>query len=395
MALRSCISTVLNHHQGFAVRLHSSSSRLAPCSATSVYSRTYATASATLTSKTPVTAKGTKHDAHLINKPSKKKTAATVPPKKATSPEMETAQHLTPAPQAAKTETATSEELQQIEQLKEMERVMAFQHLMPTVDAWGQEVKETLDVQIPRSITAAKTPKSIYQALKANFINSLKNVSALASLATMNAIPGLKEQYSWKMTPRLFGTQSVKPDGLLAPVRKAALQVYEDLNKAVANRSDKDIKRFTTASYQTQALELARKFRGKTKSNKGRFIWQLHRVVNPVQVLSLRVTEGYLAPDAPRYGNRLMIHALVKFDTEQSLEIYNEKGVALHTPSEEAHNTPAFAQPVESWRVPASKKRVTEYLILERRMWIPGDWQIREQVWPALEGHDSSTNTAS
>lgn len=45
--------------------------------------------------------------------------------------------------------------------------------------------------------------------------------------------------------------------------------------------------------------------------------WTLNRLVEPVTVLSVRVTQGYMAAEEPRFGNRLMVHALVKFDTEQ------------------------------------------------------------------------------
>lgn len=83
----------------------------------------------------------------------------------------------------------------------------------------------------------------------------------------------------------------------------------------INSRDDKDIKKYTTAAYRTQALQLAKTFRHKT--NKGRIIWQMHRTISPVQILSLRAMEGYLAPDPPKLGNRLMVHALIKFDTEQ------------------------------------------------------------------------------
>jgi protein MBA1 len=49
----------------------------------------------------------------------------------------------------------------------------------------------------------------------------------------------------------------------------------------------------------------------------GRLLWQLHRVIEPVQVLSLRVTQGHFGEQEPKFGNRLLVHALVKFDTEQ------------------------------------------------------------------------------
>jgi protein MBA1 len=30
---------------------------------------------------------------------------------------------------------------------------------------------------------------------------------------------------------------------------------------------------------------------------------------------------------------------------------------------------------------PAEKKRVVQYLVLEKRMWYDGPWLIREQIW--------------
>ena len=45
--------------------------------------------------------------------------------------------------------------------------------------------------------------------------------------------------------------------------------------------------------------------------------WTLHRDVSPVKIVSLRTTQGYMAPDEPKAGHRLLVHALVRFDTEQ------------------------------------------------------------------------------
>ena len=73
----------------------------------------------------------------------------------------------------------------------------------------------------------------------------------------------------------------------------------------------------------------------------------------------------------------------------QSLEIYDRKGRPLHTPAE-PEKTPIridTRKKPEDWRVPAAKRRVREYLVLEKRMWVQGPWVIREQMWPtwALE----------
>jgi len=137
-----------------------------------------------------------------------------------------------------------------------------------------------------------------------------------------------------------FGTSSVKPDGLLGPFRRFALDIYEELNTAVAqfsyllifsspnnpfdlklsspascSRNERDARKVTTSEYQKHICDLIKKSL-KTNPN-GRLIWQLHRVVEPIKVLSLRVTQGYFDEQEPKFGNRWMAHALVKFHTEQ------------------------------------------------------------------------------
>ena len=74
----------------------------------------------------------------------------------------------------------------------------------------------------------------------------------------------------------------------------------------------REIKRLTTDSFANETLTAQKKHKLNCS-----YIWRFHREINPTQVLSLRVTEGYLAPEEPRFGNRLMVQALVKFDTEQ------------------------------------------------------------------------------
>jgi hypothetical protein len=42
---------------------------------------------------------------------------------------------------------------------------------------------------------------------------------------------------------------------------------------------------------------------------------------SPTRVVSIRAIDGYLGKDEPKIGNRLLIHALVKFDTKQASSI--------------------------------------------------------------------------
>lgn len=158
-------------------------------------------------------------------------------------------------------------------------------------------------------------------------------------------------------------------------------------------RNVKELSRITTAQYNDHVTSLAKA----NKKSNSRMIWTLHRTFEPVRIVSIRATEGYVAPNAPRTGHRLMIHALVKFDTEQvglshlihsyvayadhplqSLEMYNARGAALHAPAPEPQDA---EKSVEKWRVPAQRRRVTEYLVIEKLGWAPSPWRFREQVW--------------
>ncbi|KAF8155791.1 hypothetical protein B0H34DRAFT_509736 [Crassisporium funariophilum] len=372
-----------------------SSSKLVTCSGQRMTSsvqpvtrtRGYAAASASLAKRNPITAKGTRNDAHAKPPAASRKVKAQTPSRQPTSPEMEAARHSSEAITAAaaeavpetKSRTAAFADMNEEERLKELEKMLAMADLMPTIDPWGQEVIDTLDVTIPYRINYKSLTKETYEQIKHNTSNLFKNSTALSSLATLNAIPGVDTGYHKSIMQKLreakqvFGTLSVEPDSLLAPFRRMALETYEDMYKAVANRNEKEIHKLTTYLYQKHALGLASTF--KSKYSNARIFWQMHRELSPTRVVSLRVTEGYLADNDPRFGNRYMVHALVKFDTEQSLEIYNQHGVPLHV-------TDADAVQTKGQRVPAQRKRVTEYLVMEKKMWMQGPWSFREQIWP-------------
>ena len=161
-------------------------------------------------------------------------------------------------------------------------------------------------------------------------------------MASANSIPGITTLYRKSFLQKIrevrqiFGTQSVEPDALVAPFRQMALDLYIHMNDAMAkfvifmfatfclcphcprsssSRSEKDLKKITTFSYQKHVLEMLKT--SKTKHVNARLFWQMHREYEPTRILSLRVTQGHMGDEEPRFGNRLMIHALLKFDTEQ------------------------------------------------------------------------------
>jgi len=266
------------------------------------------------------------------------------------------------------------------EQTKELDRMLVMAQFMPTMDPWGQEVLDTLDVMIPYNVNYKSYTRETYKQIKSNITNSFKNAAALSTLKSVNSIPGVTTLYRTSLMQKIrevnqiFSTQSVKPDSLVAPFRQMALDLYMHMNDAMAKRNEKDLKKITTFSYQKHVLEVLKT--SKTKHANTSFFWQMHREYEPTRILSLRVIQGHLGDEEPRFGNRLMIHALLKFDTEQSLEIYSQQGQALHIPA-------SAAQRSSDQRLPAQRKRVTEYLVMEKRMWIQGPWVFREQLWPS------------
>jgi hypothetical protein len=141
MALRAYLGGITTQH-GLLGCIASSSARVQfqPCFHRAT--RRYAAASASLTKKTPVTAKGTRKDARTQPQPPPRK-AASRTPKKTTSSEMETAATDTVAMEHSKVQELNSLNLSQ-EQMKELDRMMVMAQFMPTMDPWGQEVRDTL-----------------------------------------------------------------------------------------------------------------------------------------------------------------------------------------------------------------------------------------------------------
>ncbi|RDB29872.1 putative 39S ribosomal protein L45, mitochondrial [Hypsizygus marmoreus] len=268
------------------------------------------------------------------------------------------------------------QELTEEEQMAQVDQIVAMGKLFPTADPWGQRV-DTLDVAIPYSVKPTERDKypslgAMWRQFLENRYNGAKNATCLLLLAQADAVPGVDlseatrvqkfiTQWPW----RILSATSVKPNSWMEPLRKLALKTYQDLNTALAQQDDKTIKELTTSTYQDHTMHLLKKSRNPNL----KYIWRFHGEVTPTRVISIRATEGYLATDDPKFGNRMMVHALVRIDSEQSLEIYDKRGTPLHA----SHSDDC----------PVEKRRVTEYLVFEKRMWYDGPWVIREQLWEA------------
>ncbi|KAF8068818.1 hypothetical protein FPV67DRAFT_1091857 [Lyophyllum atratum] len=276
-----------------------------------------------------------------------------------------------------KKEEALTEE----EQMAQVEQIMAMSTLMPTADPWGQRV-ETLDVAIPYSTIGDRKAYPSWRAMFDQFIqnryNGAKNATSMLMLAQSNAIPGVdlseatrKQKYLTEWPWRIFTTTSVAKGAWMETLCKSALKAYCQLNVALAKGDEKTIKELSTSTYQDHMMRLRKK-----QQPHHTYLWRIHKEISHTRVISIRATEGYLAAEDPKLGNRMMVHALVRIDSEQSLEIYNRQGDPVHT-------RPANATELKFGNHPAERRRVTEYLVFEKRMWYDGPWVIREQLWEA------------
>jgi hypothetical protein len=72
------------------------------------------------------------------------------------------------------------------------------------------------------------------------------------------------------------------------------------------------VKKFATGEYKDV---LVKRMQAQDKNNL--YIWKLHNENQPCQVLSIRCYQGHLGAVDPQHGHRLVIQALVKFDTNQ------------------------------------------------------------------------------
>lgn len=161
MALRAYLGGATQHGLLGCI---ASSSKSSSCPSTRIQfhpsfhraTRGYAAASASLTKKTPVTAKGTRKDARTQPQ-SPSRTAASRTPKKTTSSEMEKAIHSstdTVAAEHLKAQDPSSpksfNDMTEEEQTKELDRMLVMAQFMPTMDPWGQEVLDTLGGSLSR-----------------------------------------------------------------------------------------------------------------------------------------------------------------------------------------------------------------------------------------------------
>ncbi|KAK7447464.1 hypothetical protein VKT23_014174 [Stygiomarasmius scandens] len=301
---------------------------------------------------------------------------------------------------ASKVSSSSSDDAEK--NLAEMEKNLLLMQDHPAFDPWAGPIA-ALDVKLPYKLFPKSTSpypatwSGRYSTLSQNLSNTVKNAFAMAHIAGYNSFPSrdlnlspphntwlrsVKDFFAFPF--RIFRASSTTPDAWVSGLRQVALESYAHAQIAVARRDREELLRWTGNEYQGEMEKVVKKNSG---PNSNSYIWSLHRLVSPAKILSIRAIEGHYGKHPPAVGNRLLIQALVRFETEESLEIYSPTGKPLHTPSPSSSSTPLYTSSSSTQkgkRTPAPVNRLTSYLLIEKRMFMNSNWVIRERVWPKV-----------
>ncbi|KAG6379989.1 hypothetical protein JVT61DRAFT_10563 [Boletus reticuloceps] len=287
--------------------------------------------------------------------------------------------------QAKKSKSPSSLESAAEQNLRAMESMKRFTKMYATADVWGTEMA-SLDVGIPydlrlmfRSLTtepmfAPSKFSDIWYGIKYNTSNWMKNSYSMFVMAKANAFPGRNVVLRVKTLGRILSIRNNSPDALLAPLRQIALDTYRKVNTSVARGHEGTVKEFTSGPFQEKTIKaMRRRERGQA------WAWSItsdvsdatlfpkskkRRAPTPVDIVSVRAGEVYTENAEPANGHRLLIQALVKFDTTQRIDIIDKRGQAVNSDL-------------------AGPRKVVQYLLLEKVGWYDTPWKIKDQLHKA------------
>ncbi|KAG1736107.1 uncharacterized protein EDB91DRAFT_1142872 [Suillus paluster] len=271
----------------------------------------------------------------------------------------------------------------QLKQIEHMMNMANTSNLFPTMDMWGTKIL-TLDVEIPRDAPLRmlfSNPGAFWHAIQHNFSNWLKNTFSMYTIATSGAFPGVSHdfRFSHLFLPRtwrqLGNITSPSSKSWLAPLRRIAMDNYLAMGRAIADKDGVTLKALTTAEHATKVNKIVRArqpgqvWQWKVLSDvSDKTLFQEKSLFRPLAIspgatiVSIRSGEVYVAKEPPKRGHRLVIHALVKFETTQEFKMFTKQGQLVDTGS-------------------AEPRRVVEYLVLEKVGWYDNTWQVRDQIY--------------
>ncbi|EIW78509.1 hypothetical protein CONPUDRAFT_145715 [Coniophora puteana RWD-64-598 SS2] len=400
-----------------------------------VQTRTYAAQKSARPTASP---KGNPHPPHPPSTPKTTSTTKPRPAKVTSATESAAKQKLNtnakPAAASASGSAANAKPTKSKEQIgiERMEKTLRSEHLMNTTDFWGLRSPQVLDVEARMEYAPVwSSPSSLASNLGFNTSNAIKSAFSIYAIAQQNAFPGgvtvpspfgvskLFNPSNWRQFgPRGWNSEN----GWLSPLRQVALDLHSQMWTSYADNGIRELRYSTTVEAHAK---LARTLKARDPAHI--YAWQRHTTpdapstasssdspsdtpgVRPpsATILSVRATEGNHATSDPRLGNRLLVHALVKIESSQSLQIYNRRGILIGKsglPSSSSSsasknknknknkesdvwtagsaNIFASVRPTQVMSGPADAKpvpvRVAEYWILEKVGWYDEGWRIRD-----------------
>ncbi|EJC99302.1 uncharacterized protein FOMMEDRAFT_160907 [Fomitiporia mediterranea MF3/22] len=247
------------------------------------------------------------------------------------------------------------------------------------IEPWGAKTP-LMDLRIPSRPTS-------FRAIKENMKNNLSNMLRSVNLPSMNpsafqftsmhrlatdfAFPGIITK--WRISPQLFRAKSTSEKAWVAPFREELFELYRRVNEAIASGDKKAITKVTAYEYQTHAFKLLQRNLSRIPSTGYTNTWKF-RPLSPVQILSLRAFPMYTAAEEPRYGNRNVVQALVRFESMQSLTLRDSRDRVL---------LPNGVVAPEGYE--PEPRRVLEYLICENKMFYKDGWYVRDQMFEGIK----------
>ncbi|TDL22760.1 hypothetical protein BD410DRAFT_828188 [Rickenella mellea] len=237
-------------------------------------------------------------------------------------------------------------------------RYPVLDHHIPTT-WWKSSDQSTVE-------KLSESPKRILRNWKNRFSNAQAMLHMKREFAL--SVEGKRPFMDWL---QIFHSTSVKPSAWISPVRETLLKNYLSLNEAIAKNDLATISKLSAYDFQDHLVALAKKRKPELT-----FKFKYHGDVAPCQVVSIRSVLGYMAPEPPKFGSRILVQALVRFETLQSVEVFNQKGQLLRLDG-------TVARPGDP---PASPKTVLDYYVFENKFWMPHGWIARDQLFEGVEG---------
>ncbi|KAG8216675.1 hypothetical protein J3R82DRAFT_6876 [Butyriboletus roseoflavus] len=158
---------------------------------------------------------------------------------------------------------------------------------------------------------------------------------------------------------------------LLAPLRQVVLHTYRKVNTSIARGREDTVKEFTSGRFQEKTIKaMRRREKGQTWSwtitsdVSDAALFPKSKTPTPVDIVSIRAGEVYTENAEPINGHRLLIQALVKFDTTQRIDITDKRGESIKSDL-------------------AGSRKVVQYLLLEKMGWYDTPWKIKDQYHKA------------